>query len=222
MKDLFINSIVILIKYFFYITELFYIHTGFAIILLSVIMKILLAKPEKIINNYTDKKLIKFNKIKLEVKKETKNFKGENKFNITQNIYKKNKYNPFYETVLIFPYLIQLPVFLGIFYSFKYLNFELFTSKSFFFISDLSSPDNIFYFASFNINFLPILMTLINICAVFQSDNKHNNGILDYLVPLLFLLILYQQASAIVLYWTCNNIINLIFIISKKYFKRFL
>ena len=53
-------------------------------------------------------------------------------------------------------------------------------------------------------------MTILNIFAVYNFNKLLRNGFVDYVVPMFFLLILYDQPSCIVLYWTTNNFIYLI------------
>ena len=128
----------------------------------------------------------------------------------------KFKYNPIYELILVLPYLIQVPVFLTMYYLFLNINTEVFLGKSFLFVSDLSKPDSFYKYYLFNINILPLIMTLINImCLIlYNSSNKF----LEVSLPIIFLIILYDKPSALVLYWTFNNIIYLFDIILEKYF----
>ena len=220
MSEIFNIILVLPLKNFFYLSDYLNIQIGTSIIILSLLVKVILINPENWINKIISTKSFHFQNIKNEVRLATKNLKGEEKFDLTNEIYKKNYYNPFYEIILILPYLIQIPFFLIIYYCFKSINSEIFYNKDYYFISDLSNPDNLIYLFSFNLNLLPILMTVINLIALTQFDKKYRNGNLDYLLPLFFFILLYNQPSALVLYWTNNNLIYLLIILFKKFYKR--
>ncbi len=204
------------LKSYFFILNSLGINIIISIFILSLIIKLITFFPEKKIKIYTNLKSEYFLKVKKCVNKSTKNLKGQDKFEETSKIYDKFKYNPIYELILVLPYLIQVPVFLTMYYLFLNINTEVFLGKSFLFVSDLSKPDSFYKYYLFNINILPLIMTLINImCLIlYNSSNKF----LEVSLPIIFLIILYDKPSALVLYWTFNNIIYLFDIILEKYF----
>jgi hypothetical protein len=61
-------------------------------------------------------------------------------------------------------------------------------------------------------NILPIIMTVINCVsgAIYAKGFQLKDKIPLYGIALVFFVLLYNSSSALVLYWTCNNIYNLI------------
>ena len=73
--------------------------------------------------------------------------------------------------------------------------------------SVLSMPDGLL----FGINILPLLMTIINICStsIYTKGQSLKSKIQLYVIAILFLALLYNSPSALVLYWTFNNLFSL-------------
>ena len=86
-------------------------------------------------------------------------------------------------------------------------NCRVLDGQSFGFVPDLSKPDGLL----FGINLLPIVMTLINFTATFAApDMRPKERTQAVVVALLFLLLLYTAPSALLIYWTGNNILYLL------------
>jgi hypothetical protein len=79
--------------------------------------------------------------------------------------------------------------------------------ESFLFINDLGKADLLL----FGINLLPIAMTAINIASVFLSAKagsaERRQGVF---IAMLFFILLFTQNSALLLYWTFNQLFNFI------------
>ena len=71
-------------------------------------------------------------------------------------IYKKNKVNPASGCL---PILVQMPFFFAL-YSALINSIDLWQAPFVLWMKDLSLPDTIFHIAGFNVNVLPVLMTL--------------------------------------------------------------
>ena len=67
-------------------------------------------------------------------------------------------------------------------------------------------------FNGLSINLLPIIMTVVNIisCEVYLKTKTLRARIQPYSFALLFLVLLYNSPSALVLYWTSNNFFYLL------------
>ncbi|MDR2408097.1 MAG: YidC/Oxa1 family membrane protein insertase, partial [Bacteroidales bacterium] len=80
------------------------------------------------------------------------------------------------------------------------------------FIKDLHAPDNLILLNGIAINVLPILMTVINIAAgaVYTKGLETKDKIQIYLMALVFLVILYNSPSGLVVYWTLNQVFSLL------------
>ena len=64
---------------------------------------------------------------------------------------------------------------------------------------------------AFSVNVLPILMTVINLASalVYTHNMTRRDKMQLYGMAAVFLVLLYDAASGLVLYWTCNNIFSL-------------
>lgn len=82
---------------------------------------------------------------------------------------------------------------------------------SFLFLKDLGSPDKLVTIGSISLNILPVIMTVINIAAsaVYTKGLELRDKLTLYLTAFLFLILLYNSPSGLVLYWTLNNIFSL-------------
>jgi len=123
--------------------------------------------------------------------------------------YKENKVNPF---AGCWPILIQIPIFLGMFWMLRSAA-ELY-GQGFLWASDLSEQDSITVQQGFSINLLPILMVATQWFQMKlnpmqmgpeMSDAQRINAKMMRFMPFMFLIFLYFFSSALVLYWTIQN-----------------
>ncbi|ULQ59926.1 membrane protein insertase YidC [Brucepastera parasyntrophica] len=137
-------------------------------------------------------------------------FKGDEQYMILSMYYRENHYHPIMALRSSISILIQVPFFIAAYSFLSHL--DGLQGKPLFFINDLSMPDALFSVGGFSINILPILMTVINLIAgvVYSRGFPFKDKIQLYLMSLLFLVILYNSPSALVLYWTLNNIFSLV------------
>jgi hypothetical protein len=79
-------------------------------------------------------------------------------------------------------------------------------------ISDLGSPDALIAAGSITINVLPFVMTAINLlsAAVYANKMPFKSKVQLFIMAALFLVLLYNSPSGMVLYWTCNNLFSLV------------
>ncbi|MFV1994498.1 MAG: membrane protein insertase YidC, partial [Verrucomicrobiales bacterium] len=124
-------------------------------------------------------------------------------------LYKDYGVNPFGGC---FPVFLQLPIFLG-FYRMLQSAVEL-RHRSFLWVEDLSMPDTLFtipLMGGLPFNVLPLLMgvtMLIQMKVAPKSGDKTQQRIFMFM-PLIFLFICYNFASALALYWTAQNIFSI-------------
>ncbi|WP_010255496.1 membrane protein insertase YidC [Treponema primitia] len=139
-----------------------------------------------------------------------KYFKGDEQYMILAMHYKEHHYHPIMALRSSLSLLIQIPFFIAAYSFLSHL--DSLTGKSLFLISDLSTPDALFSINNFSINILPILMTIINIISglVYAKGFAKKEKIQLLLMSLIFLVLLYNSPSGLVLYWTMNNIFSLV------------
>lgn len=146
-------------------------------------------------------------------------FTGDERFMMLQAYYKEQNYRPIYALRSSISILLQIPFFIAAYHFLSHLS--AFEGQSFLFISDLSKPDSLFTIGGFNVNILPILMTVFNIISgiIYSKGFKVSEKIQLYAVAGLFLMLLYNSPSGLVLYWTMNNLYSLVKNFVLKYAK---
>ena len=139
-----------------------------------------------------------------------KNFKGDEKYMILSMYYRENHYHPLMSLRSAISLLIQIPFFIAAYHFIS--NLESLKGTTFFLINDLSKPDKLLYFKFFHVNILPVIMTFINIISayIYSKNFLLKDKIQLYGMSVFFLILLYNSPSALVIYWTFNNIFSLL------------
>ena len=128
--------------------------------------------------------------------------------------YKEHKVNPF---AGCWPILIQIPIFLGMFWMLRSAA-ELY-GQSFLWANDLSEQDHVAQVQGFSLNVLPILMVVTQWLQMKLnpmqmgpelSDAQRINAKMMRFMPFMFLIFLYFFSSALVLYWTVQNLMTIL------------
>ena len=147
------------------------------------------------------------------VKRIKKAFKGDEQFMMLSEYYRQNNYHPLYVLRSSLSILIEIPFFIA---AYHYLsNCEKLMGSVFWIFKDLGAPDNLISFGiagkTIIINVLPILMTLINFVsgAVYCKDAPVREKVQLYGIALVFLALLYNSPSGLVIYWILNNLFSL-------------
>jgi len=137
-------------------------------------------------------------------------FSGDERFMCLATYYRQNGYHPLYSLRSSISLIIQLPFFIAAYHFLA--NLDAIKSVSFGPIMDLAKPDALLTVNNFSINILPVVMTLINcISAVFYlRESSAKDKIQLYGMAAVFLVLLYNSPSGMVLYWTGNNLFSLI------------
>ena len=185
------------------LSSLFNLTDSFILtILLVVIFNSLITKIIEVYSKGKTKFIRDFNDY-IQSKELELNNRDSNNFDFRKSLYEvheKYNYSPFYKLIDILPFLIQIPFLLSVYFSI--LKFESFQNLSFLFINDLSSPDGILN----GFNILPCLMFVVNLIIV-KLENK-SILLKDLLFPFVFLILLYEMPSALIIYWTLSLILN--------------
>lgn len=127
----------------------------------------------------------------------------------TLKVFKENQVNP---VAGCLPMLIQMPIFLGLFYMLRSAS-EL-RHEAFLWVSDLSMPDTLTYIAGYPLNLLPLLMGItmffqMRMMPVSPTADPAQQKIFKFL-PFIFLVFLYNFSSGLVLYWTVQNLLTIL------------
>ncbi len=145
-------------------------------------------------------------------------YSGQELYYYLKTLNRQFGYSQFKALVPILSLLVQIPFFIA---AYQYLdNLEAIQGISFGPLSDLSKPDHLFGI----VNVLPILMTVINLLTAYFYTRNGNTSERKQMVVVagVFLVLLFNLPSGLVLYWTMNNLFAFLrlFITNKEVFKR--
>ena len=191
----------------------------YTLIFLSIIVNLislpLFLKAEKM----QEENYKKTAKLQPQIKEIKETFKGNEQFYMLNTFFRQNKYYPFYSLKNLAMIILIVPFFFGAYKLLSgedILNFNLWTLNNFYLFNVLhtfsfTEPDGLLVLFGFKINILPILMTAINILASFKYTkcNSTSDRIQLIITPLIFLVLLYNAPSLLVIYWIFNNIFSL-------------
>lgn len=139
-----------------------------------------------------------------------KTFKSDERFMMLQTYYRENNYTPLSALNGSISLLLEIPFFIAAYHFLSHL--EVLNGSRFLLISDLGQPDKLIRFGGLSANLLPVLMTIINCIssAIYLKGFSKKDKLQTYGMALIFLVLLYNSPSGLVIYWTCNNIFSLI------------
>ncbi len=196
---------------FQFVLETFYTLTqnyGLAIIFLAILVSIVLLPLQLWADKLQQKDLDEKNAMRWALDSISRLANAQKKFYCTKEIYRRYGYNPIKSLRSLIGLLIQLPFFLAAYFMLG--SFSDFSGQSFLIIKDLATPDALLK----GYNFLPLFMTLVNLLSagfyLLPKNNVDRSAMVSQLLlPMLFLMLLYNKSSALLLYWTCNNLFSL-------------
>ena len=136
-------------------------------------------------------------------------FKGQERFAMITTMHRQAGYSPLLTLRSSIGFFLQIPFFFAAYHLLSH--FEPLQGIAFLGLHDLAKPDELFKIGNFTVNFMPILMTVINIASalIYTSNLSKRDKYQLYGMAALFLVLLYNAASGLVLYWTFNNIYSL-------------
>jgi len=137
-------------------------------------------------------------------------FKGDEQYMMLSTYYRLEGYKPIYALRGSFSLLLQIPFFMA---AYSYLShLPILKNASFLFLSNLGAPDQLLTIGGFTLNVLPVAMTLLNIGStlIYTRGLHWRDKIQAYVLALVFLVLLYDSPSGLVMYWTCNQLFSLL------------
>src|SRR6056297_752100 len=145
-------------------------------------------------------------------------YKGQERYYYIRTLHRQHGYNSIRALVAVLTRLLQIPFFIA---AYRFLeHYEPLTGQGFLMIDDLSATDRLLG----GINLLPIIMTLVNlVTAWFYTRNGNTSERRQMLVIAgVFLVLLYNFPSGLVLYWTMNNVFSFfrLFITNPEVFRK--
>ena len=204
-----IEPLVLLIEFIF--TEMYRLfgNYGIAIIMVSVVVNILIFPLYKRSDAMQEQERDKQREMEHWVKHIRKTFKGDERFMMLSTYYRQQGYQPINAVRGSLSLLLQVPFFIA---AYQYLSHVNIQGASFLFLPNLGEADHLLRFGGHAWNLMPILMTLINFVsgAIYTRGFRLKDKLQLYVLALVFLVVLYQSPSGLVLYWTMNNLFSLL------------
>jgi membrane protein insertase Oxa1/YidC/SpoIIIJ len=185
----------------FYI--LVFSSTGISILLTSFTFALLLLPLQRKAYRTEQRISEKMKIVDAEVQALKGKLKGEKLFLATEQIYERNRYHPIQSVGMGASFFVMLPVLISAILLF--IGSDILAGKGFLFVEDLSKPDGLLG----PVNVLPVIMsaiTLIDAKLRFKDDRKSQYRFL--FLAVLLLIIVYNLASGLVLYWIGSNIMS--------------
>jgi YidC/Oxa1 family membrane protein insertase len=184
-------------------------NQGFAVLGISIIVSVLCLPLYAKAESLQEKERLIQKKMAKKVASIRKNFKGDERYMILSMYYRENHYHPIMAMRSSFSLLVQVPFFIAAYHFLSHL--ESIKGESFLFIENLGIPDGLLNTGLFKINILPILMTGINIVSgiIYTRGFPLKDKLQLNALAVFFLILLYNSPSALVIYWTSNNIFSL-------------
>jgi YidC/Oxa1 family membrane protein insertase len=126
-------------------------------------------------------------------------------------LYKTNKVNPMGGCL---PLILQMPFFFAL-WSALINSIDLWQAPFIFWVKDLSLPDTVAVipFIDINLNILPIIMTASSFIQQKMMPSAAGGGQqqkMMMLMPLVFIVIFWNMPSGLVLYWTLQNVMQIL------------
>ncbi len=185
-------------------------HTGIAIIGVSCAVSLLTLPLYIVAEHWQQVERDKQKLMKNQIDKIKAVFKGNEQYMILSTYYRQQHYHPIMALRSAFGLLIQIPFFTAAYACLSHMS--ALQGHSFLFIRDMGAPDALFMIGNFNVNVLPIAMTLINMISgtIYTRGLSIRDKLQTYGLALLFVVILYDSPAGLVLYWTMNNLFSLV------------
>ncbi len=182
-----------------------------AIILLTIIVKALLWP----LQGKANRNMKKMSALQPQIKELQEKYKAEPaRFQQEMSkVWKKAGVNPLSGC---WPIFIQIPIFIG-FYNMLGKAVEL-RHHGFLWVHDLAAPDTVAHIAGFAINPLPLIMAASMFAQMKlgpQGGDPAQKKMFMFM-PLIFIFMCYNFASALALYWTVQNIISIVQLLANR------
>ena len=184
-------------------------HAGPAIIGVSIVVSFLILPLYRRADVMQEEERDRQDAMKHWVDHIKRTFKGDEQYMLLTTYYRQMNYHPLYALKSSVSLLLQIPFFIA---AYHYLsNLQVLQGVSFGPIADLGAPDAMLKIGGIVINVLPILMTVVNLLsgAVYSRGFPMKTKVQQYVLTLLFLVLLYNRPAGLVLYWTMNNVFSL-------------
>jgi YidC/Oxa1 family membrane protein insertase len=178
---------------------------GASLIILSIVINVLILPLHYLAEHLKEQHLKVVDGLQLEIDVLKGNYSGQQRHYYLQTLYKLYDYHPLSSVKASLGLLLQIPFFFAAFHLLG--GYDAFNGVSFGPIQDLGQSDKLL----FGQNLLPILMTLVNFFSayIYTKNMGKSDRFQIFGLSIIFLVLLYFESSALLLYWTVNNLFSL-------------
>ncbi len=180
-------------------------HYGASIIILSFVVNIVILPLYYLAQKWKTQDMILQGAMSREIRNIKRSYKGKERYFYIKTVYRRFGYHPSHSIKASMGFLIQIPFFFAAFHLLS--NYAPLSGVSFWGIKDLGAPDALLG----GVHLLPLLMTAANLLSayVYLELLSKSEKIQLYALAAVFLVVLYNEASGLLLYWTFNNLFSL-------------
>jgi|GEM_PF-730619 len=179
---------------------------GISLILVSFFITLITAPLYILADKWKAEELTLKNKMAHSLQSINTHYTGSKKFYLTKTLQKIWGYTGLHSFKTSFGLILQIPFFFGAYEALTH--YTGYQGVGFLFLQDLSKADSLF----FGFSLMPFIMTLVNILSAAyysRSFSWHKNKSL-YIMAAVFLVLLYKSPSALLVYWTMNNVFSIL------------
>jgi YidC/Oxa1 family membrane protein insertase len=206
--NLIIFPITQIIEFSFVFSQKIFKETGISLVFISIVISVLCLPLYNVAEKWQEAERSLQKRMKPKIDRIRAAFSGDERYMITSAYYRQNSYHPVYALRGSFGLLIQIPFFIA---AYAYLsNLEALNGARFLFIHDLGLPDALASLGGMKINILPLLMTFLNLAAgtIYAKGFPLKDKLQLAAISFIFLILLYNSPSGLVIYWTMNNLFS--------------
>ncbi len=143
-------------------------------------------------------------RVAADVARMKQHFRGRERYFYIRAVYRQHGYHPISDLLGSADLFVQIIVFATVFHFLSGL--QALHGQAFGPIPDLGRPDHLLH----GVNLLPFVMTAVNAGAVFSYVEDKTRRLQALGLGVLFLVLLYNSAAGLVLYWTTNNLFSMV------------
>jgi YidC/Oxa1 family membrane protein insertase len=193
---------------FVFFNRTFY-DAGLGIIFLSMVVNILLLPIYTVADKWQQEERSLQARMKKKLRDIRAVFKGDERQMIINTYYRQMGYSPLSALKSSVGLLLQIPFFIA---AYQFLSHTpTLVGESFWVLKNLGAADGLFHIGNTVVNVMPFIMTAVNMISalVYTKGLGTRDKIQLFGMAFIFLVLLYNSPSGLVLYWTCNNIFSL-------------
>jgi membrane protein insertase Oxa1/YidC/SpoIIIJ len=177
---------------------------GVALLVLSVVFNVLLMPAYLLAERVQAKERAVRLRMQAKIDEFVQAFKGQERHWMLRQLYRLHGYHPALALRSLAPLAIQVPFFIA---AYGLLSHHApLQGQAFLLLPDLGRADGLLA----GVHLLPLLMTAVNLYALglYTRQSSRAEWAQGVVVALIFLVLLYQSPSGLVLYWAFNNALS--------------